>query len=236
MSYILDALKKADAERERGSVPGLHSRPQSPAPDDGDSPARQTVPLVWIGAGVAISVIALLSWQLLTRAAPPATQAMDNTAFQAPAPPLEQVDTPRPPEPPPYQQPVNPAVRTPPAAMAPPTPMAREASPPARNAIPDPARVAHAPSGNTSTGTNAPLSASAHIPTLNELPEELRRELPAMVIGGAMHSDTPSARMIVLNSQVIHEGEQPVPGLLLEEIRLKSAIFKYKGYRYVVNY
>ena len=26
MSYILDALKKADAERERGHVPGLHTQ------------------------------------------------------------------------------------------------------------------------------------------------------------------------------------------------------------------
>lgn len=114
--------------------------------------------------------------------------------------------------------------------------MARETNPPARTSAPDPARVAHAPSGNANTGANAQVPSSPHIPTLSELPEEVRRELPAMVIGGAMHSDTPSARMIVLNSQVIHEGEQPVPGLLLEEIRLKSAIFKYKGYRYIVNY
>ena len=27
MSYILDALRRADAERERGNVPGLHAQP-----------------------------------------------------------------------------------------------------------------------------------------------------------------------------------------------------------------
>ena len=27
MSYILDALQRADAERERGTVPGLHAQP-----------------------------------------------------------------------------------------------------------------------------------------------------------------------------------------------------------------
>ena len=30
MSYILDALKRADAERERGAVPGLHSQTAAP--------------------------------------------------------------------------------------------------------------------------------------------------------------------------------------------------------------
>ena len=83
MSYILDALKKADAERERGGIPGLHSQPQAPVADDEEVKARRgTLPIVWIGAGVAISLIGVLSWQLLARR--PAASDIAPAAPQAP--------------------------------------------------------------------------------------------------------------------------------------------------------
>ena len=34
MSYILDALRRADAERERGAVPSLHAQQSSSLPSD----------------------------------------------------------------------------------------------------------------------------------------------------------------------------------------------------------
>lgn len=71
---------------------------------------------------------------------------------------------------------------------------------------------------------------------MSELPEDIKRELPQLMIGGAMYSDTPTSRMLIINSQVFHEGDQPYQGLVLEEIRLKSAVFKYRGYRYAINY
>lgn len=71
---------------------------------------------------------------------------------------------------------------------------------------------------------------------VSELPEEVRRELPALSVSGAMHSDVPANRMLILNGSVFHEGDQPAPGLVLEEIKLKSAVFRFKGHRYSVAY
>ena len=51
MSYILDALRRADAERERGAVPGLHSQPVA-APETIATPARRRWPL---GLAVALA-------------------------------------------------------------------------------------------------------------------------------------------------------------------------------------
>jgi general secretion pathway protein B len=51
-----------------------------------------------------------------------------------------------------------------------------------------------------------------------------------------MYSDTPANRMLIINSQIFHEGDKLSPDLLLEEIKLKSAVLKYKGYRYAVSY
>lgn len=77
---------------------------------------------------------------------------------------------------------------------------------------------------------------AARVPAMSELPEDIKRDLPQLTIGGAMYSDTPASRMLIINSQVFHEGDQPYQGLVLEEIRLKSAVFKYRGYRYAINY
>lgn len=230
MSYILDALKKADAERERGSVPGLHSQHMGVDDDDDEdsTPARATPPLVWVGAGVGLCIIALLSWKLLARDAEP--QAM-------------------PPPPPPDLGQANeamPAARTaavPPAKEAPPMtpkpapevrPVPAPAPPPAPQAVAREAR----PTPTVASATPPPTSkpAATRVPLLNELPDDVRREIPQLVIGGAMYSETPASRMLIVNSQVFHEGDQPYQGLVLEEIRLKSAIFKYRGYRYAVNY
>ncbi|HET9644379.1 MAG TPA: hypothetical protein VFP68_13745, partial [Burkholderiaceae bacterium] len=70
MSYVLEALKKADAERERerGSVPGLHAQPLPPpvATLDERPPMR-----VWpaVAAAVALGLVAALVWHW-TRDAP----------------------------------------------------------------------------------------------------------------------------------------------------------------------
>ncbi len=79
-------------------------------------------------------------------------------------------------------------------------------------------------------------TAVARLPQLKELPESLRRELPALSFGGAMDSPQPAARMLIVNGQLLHEGEAAAPGLVLQTIRLRSAVFEYKGTRFEVSY
>ena len=260
MSYILDALKKADAERERGSVPGLHSQPLAPAPDDDpDEPQRPQVPILWIAAGAGLCLIGVLSWQLLMR--PSAPVSADSAPNDAPAqvnapvvqPPVAQVEVPHAmPDAAPYSTPAptpepvhqerarsaEPVARTAPRTQQ---PRPAEFTPPART--PDaqvPALSGRAEPSNDSSrnGKQTPQANNANqrIPTLQELPDDVRREIPQLTIGGAMYSETPASRMLIINSQVFHEGDKPYQGLALEEIRLKSAVFSYRGYRYLVNY
>ena len=84
--------------------------------------------------------------------------------------------------------------------------------------------------------STTPATTGTPILRLNELPEEVRRTLPNMVFGGAMYSDVPSKRMLIINGGVFHEGDQPMSGLSLDEIRLKSAVFSYQGQRFSVAY
>ena len=72
MSFILDALRRADAERERerGQLPDLHARSLSPraTPED---PAAETAWLRIAAVATARLLAGLLAWLLLRAEAPP---------------------------------------------------------------------------------------------------------------------------------------------------------------------
>jgi general secretion pathway protein B len=57
-----------------------------------------------------------------------------------------------------------------------------------------------------------------------------------LTVGGAMYSQTPANRMLIINGQVVREGDTIAPGLVLEQIKLKSAVLKVKGLRYGISY
>ena len=70
MSYILEALKKADAERDRGAVPDLHAQGMLPeAAFEGD-PAGRSRPWLWLLAGVGLALIVGVAWWWMGSGAP----------------------------------------------------------------------------------------------------------------------------------------------------------------------
>lgn len=69
MSYILDALRRADAERERGAVPGIHSQPMPAESRQMKAPAPAR-PWLWIGLGLGVGLTAALAAFVATREAP----------------------------------------------------------------------------------------------------------------------------------------------------------------------
>lgn len=266
MSYILEALKKADAarEREREAVPGLHSRHDHALPDDTDerSEAAPAARTPWLIGGIAGGVViaGALFW-LLGRSGPdaPATgetrpMPMHGQVGEAPVTPPAMAALPVT-----SVTPVQPPATVPPAtAQAAPAQVAQPTAPqPAVVTAPPPAATARMPSSGGTTASTASTTSNARAtpaapdplrvdPSLREagpkivpmqdLPDDIRRELPQLTVGGAMHSDVASNRMLVLNGGVFREGDQPAPGVMLEEIRLKSAVLRYKGHRYSISY
>lgn len=65
------------------------------------------------------------------------------------------------------------------------------------------------------------------MPTLAELPPEQRRSLPPLTVSGAVHADVPSQRFVILNGQLMREGEA-MGDLVLEQIQLKSAVLRMR--------
>ena len=216
MSYILDALKRADSERERGDVPGLHSQsvPLRKAVTDSRAVAK---PLILVGAVLALSLLGVLGWRSLG-SGPVATRA-GMPAVAASPPPTSQIAA------------AAPAMATAPVVMD-----------TTSSVVPVPVAVP-APSASTVTTRPAapvtnprPVPVSRPVVNVNELAAEVRQTLPKVVISGSTYSDNRALRMLIINGEVFREGEIPAPDLQLEQIRAKAAVLNFKGLRYAVAY
>ena len=220
MSYILDALRKAEAERERGTVPGIHAQPAFAGARPAGAPAKSRM---WIAAPVAALIallVAIVFYLLLGR----------GSANEVAQPGLT------PPAPAPARVAVAPAVSVAPTPA--PAPVATVApvqatAPPVRK----PARPASAPSlvaAPPAVAASLPATRKAddRIYAVDELPDDIRRQLPALSVGGSMYSPTPASRLVIINGQVLHEGERITPDLVVQQIKLKAAVLVFKGYRY----
>jgi general secretion pathway protein B len=211
MSFILDALQRADAERERGHVPGLRSH--------GTAPQTRTGPLAMgrrpfmLGATV-LAVAAALLWWWSGRAPAPAPQAATaptaatlaaaQMALAPPTPPTPALPI-LAPEPPPAAPPVM--------APAPPrAPVATPAKAPPVAAAPTPARAPGA------------------------LPAYVGGAGPEVKISGATYSENPAHRMLIANGLVVHEGQDIAPDLKLEVIGPRGAVLNHRGTRYNIHY
>ena len=216
MSYILDALKRADAERGRGAVPGLHTRQMT-------SPAAPVSPSTGRYAGLAaVAVVALGGiaagvwfWQTPARPVPLAALAPVVGPLAAPAP----LPIPAPAAP----------VAPPAAQKTAPKPLSASAvdvPPPPPKPRPDPVPVAKA------SPAPAAQAAPSAIPLLSELPDNIRRQLPPLVINGSVYSSNPGQRLLLVNNQVLPQGALAAPEVTLEEIRPKSSVFSFRGSRF----
>lgn len=320
MSYILDALKKADALRGQQSVPGLSS--QMPMVSLTSGPKTRRTGIVLGVLATALAVAAAVWWLRLpvagtgavspappapvaiapptapaagaAPAQPPAAATAPGMAAPAPAtPPPATVPAPVAPSPsaapsgpssapapapaPPATAPVTASLTDAPAAQPrsarqpvrasdsarepgaqarrpDPRQKAREQgqSPPEETSAtpprpkPGPANrpddsttgaegaVAREPAAGKPARGNATPTPTERIPSLAELGEDFKRELPAMKLGGSVWSTNPSQRIVVINTQVYHEGEKPAADLVLEQIRATTAVFNFRGTRFTL--
>ena len=90
-----------------------------------------------------------------------------------------------------------------------------------------PARPAPPPTTGTTTGTGTVFSPE-------QLPPAVRAQLPTLEIAGLSYSSNPAHRMVIVNGQVLHEGDQAAPGLLLQGIEPQRTLWSFQGYRYAL--
>jgi general secretion pathway protein B len=95
-----------------------------------------------------------------------------------------------------------------------------------------PAAPAPRPGNAAAPAPPAAPAPEARIPRLAELPESTRRELPALVISGSVYSDDPASRFVMVNGEAVREGARLGADLVLEQIRPRELVLRFKGQRY----
>lgn len=222
MSYILDALRRSQAERERGQVPGLNAQPVAAGPragTDGHAPRRWAVPMALLAA----AGLGLLAWWWLARPAAAPGASLVAAPSQAPSLPAATV----------------PAAAPLPMVVSAPAPVALvpgPAAPVPRPASTPPAALPAAtapPSAAAGAGTPPvpPMPAAPRSVKLAELSAEQRRELPPLALGGSIWSESVLARFVIFNGQVVREGESAAPGVVVERIGSKTVLLRWRDMR-----
>lgn len=232
MSYVLEALKRSERQRQAAATPTLSSYVL---------PLRRNTeqPIVLIASGVAVGVCILLAawWLMPTRPTPPESPvaAVTTTAPAASPTPKRKPSTSVISEEPTHRVPAAAPVGRPaeraasvsaPPAQATPVPGVPAAQPgPTEPVLAKSVTLATPPVEPPAPPRDAkPIAYS-------ELPAAVRRALPAIELGGYAAAGD-GAAMVVVNDELVHEGQEIAPGLVVEHIQPDGVIFRYRSYRF----
>lgn len=206
MSYILDALRKAEQERHLRQPPNLLV---SPPPIQ---PTRQRLWL-WLGLGLGLGFnIALLAYFLIQ----PQPESIERTASAAipeppvaepaPAPPLSAIPRKTPIISPPPAEPLHPSI----------------------TANPERPRK---PSSKSMSGPSVTIGPEP-IPTLDALPASVRHNFPTLNLDIHVYSPDADKRFVVVNGRRYREGDLIDDGVVLETVTLDGAILRQGSRRF----
>jgi general secretion pathway protein B len=224
MSFILDALRKSERERQRQTAPSIDNAAYRPP--------RKTQQR-WILAIIAVlGVNALLVGALLLRrdgqvpesrnvqsaTVPPATPAPDRRPAQLAA---QREDV----------RPLADEVAAPDAVVA-----AATARPQARAARPataqKPAAVATL---SPPPGAPAQTSADATLPSMEQLVLDGRLEMTPLRLDMHVFSDQPSQRFVFVNMNKYRQGDTLKEGPRVEAITAEGVVLSYQGNRFLLT-
>lgn len=214
MSYILDALKKSDQQRQHSKAPTLLTSHATVAAAESK---RVAINIWWALALIGIGL--LIGWWRpweteATGVVAPANPVLHATisGTQSAASPAEH------------------AVLTQPSAAS--TDQTPVATAPAESSAVSKTTLAASPAiGITQTPTEPP----PEIPPLqqHELPAEVRQSLPAIMIAFHQYANQSGDSRVMINNNVLHAGDSIAPGLKLEQITSEGVILSYQGYRFL---
>jgi len=230
MSFILDALKKSELERQRQSVPGLV--------DSGVARPRPRLPLWAIALGLLLAVNLLVLLFVLTRSflSSPRTPGALAPAIAAPpavaAPPArnDHFD--------PLEAPVY-APEIPVASIPVASPLPAAAGAPA----PEFAKPmnAGAPVSNKVrrrdpllTDEDYKVNDDEVLPTINEITLTGAQALPELHLDVHVFATRPAERFVYVNMRKYHEGATLQEGPVIERIRRDGVILNYQGLRFLL--
>lgn len=262
MSYILDALKKAERERQLARVPTLET-----VHVPGPSPRRQLWP--WVVAGALLANVAILI--VLLRPSPPSVslKSADSGGTGATARPAVVSERPVPeqaadqgsdagsddktalaaapsPAARPRVNPASPAEGRPmvdkqggAAKAASPSAVARAKQKPTFlepiEQATGPLQERAAASAPASRERRPPEQGAPLLPSVNEMPPALQGVIPRLRLDALVYSDVPTERIVFINGRKYVERERVDANVVVEGITPEGAILSYQGQRFLLR-
>jgi len=242
MSFILDALKKSEAERRQGDVPKLQNEPFS-AP-----PRRSVWPLLLVAA-LLLNAGVLGWWLLIKSEEPPPAAAVTVFPESARQPAADLPRASHLPESSATAASVERVAASPAAAFPPDLPQ-QAAAPPRTEATvatvvmpesPAAGLLSSEPERPTAPSLEPVAPAPAKIdpsqpavayPPLSDLPANARAVLPGLDLQLHFYTPVPERRLVRLNGHNLHEGEGDGDGLRVEEITPDGVRLDCRGVRF----
>lgn len=260
MSYILDALKKSEQERSRGTIPDIQSFHQSPGPSQ--SPQSSKWPYI-VGIILLLNLAVVGFWayqQYLTPVSKNSSASASETA-----------------------QSNNPAAQNQNANVVADIPKIAAASSPEKQpkSVAKSAKIIEQPTINDLSAkaeispqtrpkanvifSDQPLEVTeeelknakikqqagaqsgvqtmperleiieptdAKVYRISELPDEVKRALPSISFAGHVFSNNENQSSVMLNGQKMREGQLLNKDIVLEEITADGVILRYQNYRF----
>jgi general secretion pathway protein B len=220
MSYILDALRKADRERNLGEVPDLE------AAHWGVRRQARSQRWIWIIGALLVFNGLLVAYVLFDRGARDVTTEVAAGVKTAPdQPPLVPVPRQR-------VEPPQPARARQPVPVRKPLPQA-----PVRAPTPAPA-VAPAPKVQAASPASQPVvdaTGEFKLQEWRDLPLEFRSRFTLPRIDVHVFAEDPARRFIMADLKKYREGETMANGAVLERIHPGSIQLNYEGTRFRVE-
>jgi len=235
MSYILEALKKSELQREIGQVPGIDSEHEKPR-------RHASGKWLWAGIGVLLLNAGLLAVLLWPPAEPPAQQVASRVAEPAPAQqpvPQSRLLNRQPAEPAPAtvrQQPLLQREAVP-VRAAPPVvaSLPQVASPPP--VVQAPVVEPRASASQVQVAPAPVVSAGAgDLPLWPQIPGHLFRQLRGgLRLDVHVYSAMPQDRFVLINLQKYREGDELQEGPMLDAITSEGVILSFQGQQFRVS-
>ena len=254
MSFILDALKKLEEKRQRGSVPDLMTI-HVPVPQE--MKKRLIWPYLILGA-LILNAALLLIWLRPWKPSPPSPAVNKYTAPQSTAadkkslpqsaatvkiPALKPVAEVQHKEQAPAKSskqklvpehsPKIPAVNAEtPEKTTPDIQLPKTVSGKSLNA--QPAKEGISTHGPKPADANRTITGNG-IPEISQLPQTIQGELPQLKIFGHVYSNSPDTRLININGDIYKEGDTVVKNLKVVEITETGVVLNYNGTRFLMR-
>jgi general secretion pathway protein B len=221
MSFILDALKKSENDRQRATGPAIF--------EVRVAPPRSRLPLIAAGVGVLLLInLVVVAWIMLRKPA-----GNEATAAVAPPPiPGAVAQAPAPALAPPVAQPAP--VLTEPAELSDEQTVPADVAPIGDDYAPaaEPGEFEPEPPSQSSTVTRGSV---VGLPSYEKAKQDRGGRIPELRLDMHVYSPRPQERFVFLNMRKLKEGESLPDGVRVETITNDGAVLSYQGSKFTLE-